>query len=97
MSACNTNTSYGSVTRAFLWVMALLVILMIPLGLRANHLAHLVESGAADPATLSQAQFLFSPHKSMGVGIFFLALARIIWALTNPKPNPLRSHKTTQT
>lgn len=97
MSAFNTIHSYGGVTRAIHWAMALLVIAMIPLGLRANHLAHQIAAGTTDPAILSQAQFLFSLHKTLGVGIFILALARIIWALTNPKPKPLHSHRTAET
>lgn len=93
MSAFNTSNRFGRVTRSIHWVMALLVIAMIPLGLRANHLAHLIASGATDPATLSQAQLLFSLHKTLGVGIFFLAFIRIVWALKNPKPKPLQGHK----
>ena len=93
MSAFNTSNRFGRITRSIHWVMALLVIAMIPLGLRANHLAHLIASGATDTATLSQAQLLFSLHKTLGVGIFFLAFIRIVWALKNPKPKPLQGHK----
>jgi len=39
MPVSNTTDSYGSVARAIHWLMALLVISMIPLGIRANTLA----------------------------------------------------------
>ncbi|MEO9824644.1 MAG: cytochrome b/b6 domain-containing protein [Paracoccaceae bacterium] len=97
MSAFNTDHTYGSVTRVIHWGMALLVTAMIPLGLRANHLAHQIADGATDPAILSQAQLLFSLHKTLGVGIFFLALIRIVWALRSPKPKPLLRHKPAET
>lgn len=79
----NTTTNYGSVTKAFHWITAILIVLMIPLGIYANGLAY--DTGEA----LAFKAQLFSLHKTVGVLIFFVALARILWAFTQPKPAPL--------
>ena len=79
----NTNTRYGSVTRMFHWLTALLVITLIPVALIANQLPY-------DTAEeLAQKAWLFSLHKTLGVTVFFVAVARIIWALTQTKPASL--------
>ncbi len=88
MPAGNTHNSYGSVTKTFHWLTALLIFAVIPLGLVANDLAHQVRNPdiAASEATLHWAATLFSAHKTVGVTIFFVALARVLWALGQPKP-----------
>lgn len=96
MSAlANTPSSYGAVTKAFHWVTALLILAMIPLGIVAQNLAHAIETGAriADQATVTRAMLLFSIHKTVGVALFFLALARIGWAISQPKPGLINGDK----
>ncbi len=91
MSLTNTAHSYGSIAKTFHWLTALLIITIIPVGIIANDMAHDIR----DPAITSSAQdltrtfYLFSLHKTLGVVIFFVALARILWAITQPKPSPL--------
>jgi len=83
MSAANTSQSYGTVTKWFHWVIALLIITLIPLGIVANGMPY--DTSEA----LAQKAFLFSIHKTLGVFVFFLALARIAWAVSQPKPGSM--------
>ena len=83
----NTTTTYGSVTKSFHWLIAALIITMIPLGIIAN--------GMADAAPLKPT--LFSLHKTVGLFIFFVALARILWAITQPKPAHLHPDRKAET
>lgn len=83
MSRTNTAHSYGSVTKTFHWLTALLIITLIPLGIIANGM----EYGTSE--LLARKAWLFSLHKTLGVTVFFVALARIGWALKQPKPNGL--------
>lgn len=91
MSANNTFSSYGSVTKSFHWLTALLLISAVLLGLVASDLAHQIESPSFDgsPDVISRAVLLFSLHKTIGIAAFFTAVARIIWALSQPKPGLL--------
>ncbi len=83
MPAQNTTRSYGSVTKTFHWLTALLILSLIPLGIIANGLPF------NTPEELTRKAFLFSLHKTLGVTVFFVALARIAWAISQPKPGPL--------
>ena len=80
MAMYNTDTRYGAVTKTFHWLTALLIIVLIPLGLIAESLAHRIETGSlvADQALVTRTAFLFSLHKTLGVAVFFVALFRII-------------------
>ncbi|SFR51655.1 cytochrome b/b6 domain-containing protein [Litoreibacter janthinus] len=83
----NSTTTYGTVTKGFHWLIALLVITMIPLGIYANDLPY--DTGDA----LAFKAQVFSLHKTLGVFIFFVALARIAWAVSQPKPALLNANK----
>jgi len=91
----DTATRYGSITKGFHWITALLILALIPLGIIAENLAHGIETGAvaADQATVSRATFLFSVHKTLGVAVFFVALLRIVWALTQDRPGLINGDK----
>lgn len=82
---------YGSVTKVFHWLTALLILTAIPLGLYATNLAHRIEAG--ETALIAQATLLFSLHKTIGIAAFFTALARIIWAVTQPHPGLLHGDR----
>ncbi len=84
MPAQNTATRYGSVAKTLHWLTALLILSNIALGLIAEDWAH--DITAQDSTALAQVATLFSMHKTIGVTVFFVALARIAWALTQPKP-----------
>ncbi|WP_170458705.1 cytochrome b/b6 domain-containing protein [Ruegeria arenilitoris] len=93
MSLTNTNVSYGSVTKTFHWLTALLIFTALPLGWFANNLAHAIYDPTipTTEADLAQAARLFSLHKTVGITVFFVALARILWSLTQTKPGLLNA------
>lgn len=87
----NTSSSYGSVTKAFHWLTALLLISAFFLGLFASETAHEIQTPGFDGAqdTIARAMLLFSLHKTIGIATLFTAIARIFWALRQPKPGLL--------
>lgn len=87
MSASNTARSYGSVSKTFHWLTVLLILTAIPLGIIANKLPYDTSEALAFKA------FLFSMHKTVGITAFFVALARIAWALGQPKPAGLHPER----
>ena len=91
MPLSNSATTYGAMTKAFHWLTALLILSAIPLGIIASNLAHGLQDPAAmpDEAQIILTATLFSLHKTVGVTVFFVALARILWALSQPKPGLL--------
>lgn len=94
MTRTNTTTAYGSVTKTFHWLTALLILAAIPLGMIGEELAHGLDS--ADSAALARVALVFSLHKTIGVAAFFVALARILWALSQPKPGLLNGDHGTE-
>ena len=95
MSLTNSPSRYGGVTKTFHWLTVLLILCVIPLGLIANDLAHSIRAPGAAPsdADVARAALLFSLHKTVGVTIFFTALARILWAFTQPRPGLLNADR----
>lgn len=91
MSLTNTATRYGAVTKTFHWLTALLILTAIPLGWYANRLP--LEPGE----TLALKAQLFSVHKTIGVAAFAVALLRILWALTQPRPAPMHPTRRAET
>lgn len=83
----NTSTHYGSVAKTFHWLTALLMASVIPLGIFANDLPY------ETSAELARKAFWFSMHKTLGVTLFFVALARILWAISQPKPGLLNADR----
>ncbi len=68
---------YGAVARSLHWLVAALVLLQFPL---AIYMENFVEP-------FSQAQFqAVNLHKTVGVSILVLVLARIAWRLASPPP-----------
>ncbi len=93
MALTNTQSSYGGVTKAFHWLTALLILTAFPLGWFANELAHAIYDPniASTEDDIARAARLFSLHKTVGVTVFFVALARILWAMTQIKPGLLNA------
>ena len=87
MTTTNTATRYGSVTKTFHWLTVLLIAALIPLGVIASGAPY--DTGEE----LARKAWLFSMHKTLGVTLFFVALARIGWAISQPKPNLLNGAK----
>ena len=91
MSLSNTSSHYGSVTRTFHWLIALLVMTLIPVATIAYELPY------DTSAQLARKAWLFSLHKTLGVTVFFVALLRIAWALGQPKPTTLHPERRAET
>ena len=89
--ATNTARTYGSVTKTFHWLTALLILTAIPLGAIANRLPYETAEQLAVKAQL------FSIHKTVGVAAFLVALARILWAVTQTKPSPVHPDRKAET
>jgi cytochrome b561/polyisoprenoid-binding protein YceI len=83
MSLTNTHITYGTVTKTFHWLTVLLIFTAIPLGIIANDLPYDTSEQLARKA------WLFSMHKTVGVTAFFVALGRILWAASQPRPGLL--------
>ncbi|WP_092646104.1 cytochrome b/b6 domain-containing protein [Jannaschia faecimaris] len=82
-NATNTTSSYGWVERAFHWAIALLIVTALVLSKVAE------EIGTGTDAELAQKVWVYSFHKTIGVSVFFVAVGRILWAVSQPRPRPL--------
>ena len=87
MSLNNTDRSYGGAAKTFHWLTALLIFSVIPVGIVANDMPFETSE------QLGRKALLFSVHKTLGVTIFFVALARIGWAMSQPKPGLLNTDR----
>ncbi len=85
MALTNTAHRYGSISKCFHWLTALLILTLIPVGIYASNLPH--DTGAE----LARKAWFFSLHKTLGVAVFFVALARILWAISQAKPGLLNA------
>ncbi|WP_371153662.1 cytochrome b/b6 domain-containing protein [Jannaschia sp. 2305UL9-9] len=90
-AATNTTSAYGWVERGFHWAIALLIPTAIALGVIAHDMAFDTD------AALARKAMLFSLHKTVGVTIFFVALARILWAASQPRPAALHPERRAET
>lgn len=68
-------TSYGAVTKALHWSMALLILSLIAMGMGMTSLPNSPLKGT-----------VYTFHKSLGVIVLGLLVFRIYWRLTNPTP-----------
>jgi cytochrome b561/polyisoprenoid-binding protein YceI len=87
VSVTNSHSAYGTVSKVFHWLTALLILTVIPLGLIADRVA--LDAPLKVP--------LFSAHKTLGVIIFGVALCRILWAWTQEKPGDLHPERQAET
>lgn len=91
MALTNSHHHFGSLTRTLHWLTALLILTAIPLGVIANRLPY-------DTAeALAQKAQLFSLHKTIGIAAFAVALCRILWALTQVRPQGLHPDRRLET
>lgn len=86
----HTN-DFAPITKIFHWLTALLILIIIPLGVIANGAPYETSE------ELAQKAWLFSLHKTLGVAVFFVALLRILWALSQHKPGPLHPDRKAET
>ena len=99
MQIANTTREFGSVAKSLHWVIAVLVITMIPLGIIANGVAEGIKDTnvITTEEGIAQAIFLFSLHKTLGVAIFLLAIMRVAWAIIQPRPGLLNAENKIET
>jgi cytochrome b561 len=76
MTFRNTTASWGTLSKAFHWIIVLLIVNQWLIGRRADAL----------PNGLAKLQAL-GWHKSFGMTILMLALLRLAWRLMNPVPD----------
>ena len=86
----NTATRYGLVARLFHWTIAILVLADIVLGLLGKFTPR---SGD----TVAFLQILYSAHKTIGVMVLSLAVLRVVWAISQPRPVPLHPERRVET
>lgn len=77
MTVRNTREQYGRVARWFHWSMFFIIVFLLVSGNFMDDIPH---------GTFRS--LLYTVHKSFGVCIFFLACARLIWAIQNRRPKP---------
>ena len=82
MELSNTEDEYGLVAKAFHWLIAVMIIALIPIGLFMGGMDN-------TPAKIG----LFGLHKSFGLLVFFLGLGRIAWRFISPPPEHLETHE----
>ncbi len=78
MRLANSTDSFGLVSRAIHWGMAIGILGMLALGTRISDM----QPGLAN-------LWLYSLHKSIGLILLALVLARIVWHRISPPPAPL--------
>jgi cytochrome b561 len=71
----NTTRSWGSLSKAFHWLIVLLIINQWWIASRADELKGLAKLEA------------LAWHKSFGMTILMLAVLRLLWRLVNPTPD----------
>jgi cytochrome b561 len=83
MPAKNTRSRYGWVSVSIHWLMAVTVISMFALGFWMRRLTY-YDPWYNDAPTI---------HKSVGILLFILLLARMVWRSINIRPNAEPTHK----
>jgi len=91
MPATNNASRYGWVARSLHWLTALLILSAILLGLYGEDLPFDTSE------TLAIKAQIYSWHKTIGVAAFFVAVLRILWALSQPRPAPLHPERRLET
>ncbi len=86
----NSSTRYGAVARFFHWSIALLLLVDIALGLVGKFTPRSGE-------TADFLQLLYSTHKTIGVLVLGLAVLRVLWAISQPRPVPLHPERRAET
>ena len=81
MSARNTATEWGWVSKTLHWLIVLAVLGMIAFGL------YLDEARESKSLPISDIISLFALHKSIGLTILALMIVRLAWRLSNPTPD----------
>ena len=87
MTLTNTTRKFGAVTKTFHWLTALLILSALALGIIASQAPY------SDGTELARKAWLFSLHKTIGLSAFLVAIMRILWAFTQPRPHLLNGNQ----
>lgn len=82
MMLANTEDDYGLIARLFHWLIAVMIIGLLPMGLFMTGMDN-------SPLKLE----VYALHKSFGLLVFFLGLGRIVWRFVSPPPDHLENHE----
>ena len=72
----NDSGRFGRVSRFYHWTIVVLILLLIPMGVFTTMI----------PYDIEYRQAFYVVHKSVGLTVLLLAIARIIWLAMNPPP-----------
>ncbi len=78
--ATNTDMRFGAISKTLHWLTAFLIISMLVLGIVASKWPFDTSEALATKG------LLFSTHKTLGLVTFAVAVLRICWAVTQPRP-----------
>lgn len=78
----NTRTEYGAVTKTFHWTIAVIVLILLPLGIFMGDM----------PMGLAKLQAV-NLHKSLGMTVLLLVIARICWHIYSNRPDEVETIK----
>lgn len=76
LSNRNEKLRYGRVSRLYHWTIAILILLLVPMGIFTTMIPYKVE----------YRQIFYVVHKSLGLTVLLLAFGRIIWLMLSPAP-----------
>jgi cytochrome b561 len=72
----NESARFGKISRYYHWTIAILFVLLVPMGTFTTMIPYDVE----------YRQVYYVIHKSLGLTVFLLAGARVAWLMTSPAP-----------
>lgn len=82
MQLANDDERYGLIHKIFHWVIAVLILGLIPVGL-----------GMAQMENSPLKFEIYAMHKSFGLLVLFLGVLRLLWRFFSPAPEHLETHK----
>lgn len=82
MQITNDDESYGIVHKALHWIIAVLIIGLIPVGLGMSQMEN-------TPLKFE----IYAMHKSFGLVVLMLGVLRLLWRFFSPAPEHLDTHK----
>jgi cytochrome b561 len=82
MEIFNTSSEYGAISKIFHWIMSVLIITLLCVGFYMT-----------DFLDKSLKPSVYSFHKLVGIGVLFIAFARISWLGVNSKPDSISTKR----
>tara|TARA_R110002072_G_scaffold140661_2_gene285035 strand:+ start:213 stop:794 length:582 start_codon:yes stop_codon:yes gene_type:complete len=77
---------YTAVAITLHWIIAIMLVMLIVVGWQAGDLLEALQTGQETDATLEDVRFVYNMHKTFGMLVLVLSLARLIWRLTHKTP-----------